>query len=52
MVTATDMSELALLCKVLKFISQTMSYCWMFLCWLHLGIRGIFVPTIPWLATV
>lgn len=49
MVTTNDMSELTLLCKVLKFISKTMSYSWMFLCWLHLGI---FVPAIPWLATV
>lgn len=42
MVTANDMSKLTILCKVLKFISKSMSCFWMFLCWLHLGIRGIF----------
>lgn len=38
--------------RSLSSTSKTMSYCWMLLCWLHLGIRSIFVPTIPWLATV
>lgn len=52
LVTTNSMFEPTLLCKVLKSISKTVSYRWMFLRWLHLGIRSIFVPTTSWLATV